>query len=239
MKEIENENVEIIEVELLDQDISKPPNQKQITKRNHKIIAVLIAILFILMVIFFVLFTSRNIPKGYYIKMIDTNTAEYRFEGEFVTYSVVNEMRKTIDEYGNQDGEVSENEVRNYEKFLGEDYVGTPSHGLRINYTTGEYTRYSISIHGATGDIDSEKPISVVNSYTVNWQSIETGENSYIIRKSLYYALVLDFKFISPPGYKISNVDGLTKENYDIGSTTVTGRTDVEAFGVDIYIIKN
>ena len=132
----------------------------------------------------------------------------------------------------------TEEEVRDYEEYYSDIAIHSLASGVKINDSDGRYTQLSISFGGATGDVDSEDPITMDLSYSVKWSSLAIDDYSYHVYKTNYFDLEFDFKFIAPQGYMINNLEGLNNPKYNSDSTIVTGRTGEEAHGVDIYIIK-
>ncbi len=224
----------------IEQEIALEKKEKR-KKRVKSVIAVIVAFLFIFANLIF--FTSSfqetpdPIPPGYYIEMVNTNIIEYQFSGEFPA-EYMQGLREIIDIRGNEDGKVSEEEVKDYEEFCIDSAEDSYAPGFRINGSRGRYTRYNMALGGATGDVNSEKPMTHYVSYKVNWRSIDEDESSYHIYKSNYFDLEFDFKFKAPTGYMINEVHGLKNAKYNSDATIVSGITDGEAPGVDLYILR-
>lgn len=223
-----------------EEEIAKEKKEKR-KKTLQKSLAVAVAAVFIFAnVIFFTASYEEPIkdePHGYNIEMVTPNVIEYEFSGEFPATDI-RDLRGIIDSRGDGNGIVSEEEVKKYETYCIEEADHSYTSEFRINGSRGRYLRYDLKLGKATGDVDSERPMLVYFSYKIMWSSIEKNASSYHIYKSNYFNLEFDFKFQSPPGYIIKETSGLKYPNYNSDATIVSGFSDGDKNGVDVYIIK-
>ncbi|UCD93107.1 MAG: hypothetical protein JSV43_04170, partial [Methanobacteriota archaeon] len=210
----------------------KPVSSQPSNGKMGKIIAFIVATIIVLSILPMVFLAisgpKEGCPVNYCIEMTDTNTIEMdsqdRLEG-----SMASTMRWSIDTMGNSDGMVTENEVEEMVEIM-EMMVGMSSYSLRLNDYIGTVSQYNVSISGATGDVSSTYPITTTTSIVVDWEQVGLNETSYEVQISIiglglfpFGSMGGDLRFTAPPGYKISNVLGLTDVMYYSGHTVVIG----------------
>jgi hypothetical protein len=224
------------------------PGQKQVlpqktTKTNTGKIAAVISVVIVAVVILALMFfpfegsddPDKVKPEGYSFEMTDTDTMEYYSKINY-TDEHASGTRNALDiMYGNNDGEVTSNEVIDCEEAMTENAVGDDSYGFEIDRQMGEYSHYSISFTGAEGDVTSEDPFTVEISATINWPNIDTDKKSYEIELSVSI-IREDFEFEAPSGYKIFIIEGTSYESYEDGKSIVSG--EISKFIMEITIVK-
>ncbi|UCE37763.1 MAG: zinc ribbon domain-containing protein [Thermoplasmata archaeon] len=149
--------------------------------------------------------------------------------------------REEIDNYyGNGDDTVTPEEVENYIEYTEERRVSSyydASSGYEIDFNTGEYSEYSLSFFGAEGDVKSSRPIAYAIAATIEWDSINTTKDFYIIGISASDQGGEQFTYISPSGYEIVRVDKLV-EDVASGATSASGTIEDDAVNVYVTIVK-
>jgi hypothetical protein len=209
--------------------------------RIQKVFAILVAMMFVFagMILFTTFFypPEDSYPKGYYIKMDNPNSAEYHFIGEVKDYEA-NLLRDSIDRWGNEDGTVSESEIKDYEEFVRRETADGFTSMMTNSNIRGKFTYYNVYYHGASGRVESNDSFTLEVSSKIGWSSIENGVDSFHIFMRYYDGPQYDFKFIAPPGYRIVDDDGLNNVKYNSESTEITGISDVDSYVAFINLVK-
>lgn len=207
------------------QPMAQPPSNKG--KKTAAVILVVVVVAIVLLAILLMGFSGsdeseENFPEGYSIKMSDTDTMKVHYKGEY-SGETASGMRDVIDRfYGDDDGTVTSNEVNDLIA-QAESLEGDYSTNFLIDGEEGVYSKSTLSLKGATGDVDSEDPISVTWSYTIDWDYIDSDEYSYDIEIYVFPEQEESFEFSCPPGYEIDEIDNLEDESYNNGRTKVKG----------------
>jgi hypothetical protein len=213
---------------------SKPPS-----KNVTKLLAVIAVLVVIILVLSILLFAFSEEPdegnlKGVQVEMTDFNEMDLQTEGQ-VTGKDAKDMREAIDDYyGNGDGEVTEDEVKDYEEEM-EDL--RYAYEYTINFEEGRYSEYSVSTRNVEGNVKSDYPISVSMTATVEWPSLDTFKDFYIIGVLASNMEEKQYSFTAPTGYEIYRVDGLV-ETITQGSTSFVGNVDEDFDYVYVTIIE-
>ncbi len=222
--------------------ITQPPPSKPPSKNVTKFLAVIAVVVVIILILSILLFgfsgskeSEKGKTKGVQVEMTDIDEMEFEAHGQ-VTGNDAEDMRETIDDWGDGDGQVDPNEVRQYENYI-EDRSGDNAYEYTINFEEGEYSDLSISIRGAEGDINSDRLISVSMFYTVEWPYLDTNKDFYIIGIKASMMEEKQFSFTAPAGYEIYRVDGLV-EDITSGGTSFTGNFNEDYDHVYVTVIE-
>ncbi|UCE37761.1 MAG: zinc ribbon domain-containing protein [Thermoplasmata archaeon] len=216
--------------------------QKQNSKKIGVIIAIIIVIVVILAAMIFVFSDSKDSDNGVFtesltIEMNDTEhmKLEYKIEG---AGNKTKEIRDTIDddEYGEEDGEVTSDEVEKVVEVF-EDLKGVTSYGYTIDDELGEYIEFNVSLKGAEGKVDSEKPITFTLTIEIEWDLSDKDQDYYRLEILRFLPFVGDLTFTCPSGYEVYEVYGL-KDDITSGQTTITGTMEEDAEYINIMIKK-
>ncbi|UCE37762.1 MAG: zinc ribbon domain-containing protein [Thermoplasmata archaeon] len=211
------------------------------------IIAIIVVVVIILAALLLVFMGSQNdgnggVSKGLTVEMTDTDEMELHYKWE-ETGNDAEEMREDIDDdaFGDEDGRVTSEEVENleevFENWEGEYSViylsGKKYFEFGIDGWRGEFTEISVSITGAEGDVDSDRPITITISFKVKWDSLDINKDEYELYLYSRGGDGEDFSFTCPSGYEVSDADGL-EDNIKSGETRIRSTMDDDTVQITI-----
>jgi hypothetical protein len=212
---------------------SKPPS-KNATKLLAVIAVVVVVILILSILLFAFSGSDEGKLKGVKVEMTDIDEMELQAQGQ-VTGNDAEDMRDAIDDYyGDGDGQVTSDEVKVYEEEMADLRFASE---YTINFDEGRYSEYSVSIRYAEGNVKSDFPISISVTATVEWPSMDTFKDFYIIGVFASKLEENQYSFTAPTGYEIYRVDGLV-EDITSGGTSFVGTVDEDFDYVYVTIIE-
>lgn len=186
------------------------------------IIAISICIFIILMIGILIMGNCTGAANYQHIYEF-TNYDEMNLVGHITfTESTASDFRKSIDDYGDGNGTITNTEVDNFESEL----ESQNSTEFSLNQDHGQVISFIIGIKGATGNSNDTSTITIDVEAIIKFPTVEEDLPEYSLKYFVEDDMAtMNKKFTIPTGYTISDVQGLSNKLYSNGDRTVEGIT--------------